>query len=99
MNFCIEKNTSAASEMQLDAIAIKKYLDTTLKFNNLTDKQIKVKIIEIINNESLISNILDELGVTYKYFIQLLYMNYTNIFTTSFINKHVKWTYNKYADL
>ena len=99
MNFCIEKNTSAASESQLDAIAIKKYLDTTLKFNNLTDKQIKTKIIEIINNTSLISNILDELDITYKYFIQLLYINYTNLFTTSFINKHIKGTYNKYQDL
>lgn len=99
MNFCIEMNTSVASEMELDSIAIKKYLDTSLRFGNLTDKQIKLRIIEIINNENTIASILDDLDITYKYFIQLLYMNYINLFTTSFINKHVKKTYNKYQDL
>lgn len=99
MNFCIEFNTLNASEMALDAISIKKYLVNNLKFGNLTDKQIKAKIIDIINNKNIISNILDELDVTYKYFIQLLYINYPIIFTTSFINKHIKNTYNKYENL
>ena len=99
MNFCIEFNTTNTSEIALDSIAIKKYLITNLRFKDLTDKQIKARIIELINNENVMSNILDDLDITYKYFVQLLYVNYPIIFTTSFINKYVKNTYNKYADM
>lgn len=99
MNFCIEFNTLNSSEMVLDAIAIKKYLVNNVRFGNLTDKQVKTRIIEIINNRCLIETILDELDISYKYFIQLLYLNYTSIFTTSFINKHIKNTYTKYENL
>jgi hypothetical protein len=96
MNFCIEVNAYSSIEMQLDALSIKKYLNKMFLFNKLTNTQMKLKIIDIINNEKLIRDILKELDISYEYFIQLLYVSYTHLFTTSFINKHIKKTYNKY---
>jgi len=99
MNFCIEFNTLNSSEIALDAIEIKKYLVNNLRFANLTDKQTKAKIIELINNENVMINTLNSLDISYKYFIQLLFVNYPLIFTTSFINKHIKNTFYKFENL
>ena len=66
MSSCIELNTTNSSEMTLDSKEIRQYLDINLKFIELTDKQIKKKIIEILLNEQYILTILDELDINYK---------------------------------
>lgn len=98
MNLCIEINSVKNTEILIDSNEIKKYLDANLAFNTFTDKQIKKKIIEILNDEDSILKILDNLDITYKYFIETLYVNYPTIFTTSFINKHIKNAFLKYRD-
>jgi len=93
MNFCIEVNTLNHSDIGLDADEVKKYLEKNFKLLELNDKQLKKKIIEIINNEEHVLQILDDLDMTYKYFIEIIFLTYSSIFTTSFINKYVKNTY------
>lgn len=96
MNFCIELNSQSNTEILLDSVVIKEYLDINLKFNELTDKQIKKRIVEILNKENSILDILDDLDIPFKYFVESLYINYPIIFTTSFINKHIKPSFLKY---
>lgn len=98
MNLCIEINSVKNTEILIDSSEIKKYLDDNMSFSKFTDKQIKKKIIEIINDEDSILKILDNLDISYRYFIETLYINYPVIFTTSFINKHIKNTFLKYRD-
>ena len=98
MNLCIEINSTKNTEILIDSTEIKKYLDKNLDFIKYTDKQIKKKITEILNDEDSILKILDDLDITYKYFIETLYINYPVIFTTSFINKHIKNAFLKYKD-
>lgn len=95
---CINFGNENLSETNLDSLVIKHYLDLKYSFNKYNVKQIKKKIIEIINDEDKILSILDNLDITYKYFIETLFINYPEAFTTSFANKYVKPSYIKYKD-
>lgn len=96
MNFCIDLNGIQNCELLIDGQHLETYLDQKYNFSTLNEKQIKKKVIDIINNEDKIFQILDDLDIQYKYFIEMIYVIYPTIFTTSFINKHVKNTFAKY---
>jgi len=98
MNFCIEVNTLNASDMGIDAVEVKNYLERNFKLLDMNEKQLKKKIVEIISTEEHVLNILDDLDMTYKYFIEIIFLTYSSIFTTSFINKYVKNTYQKFKN-